>query len=434
MLLRGRAGKAGSPPGDPASTTVAVSMPTKIKRSQLSVLPDRFRCMTTEAKTETHGHARWTFRLRMSSTARTALEAEWDRCRWVWNESVAKAKAVHAESRKTGERLTCGPAQLDKMLTEARGRTPGLADGASVPQQQLIRDFAKSRAKALKDIKAGLPMGQRAGMPRYKKKREALPTLNYTRRGFRLNDGRLHLAGGIVVRPVWSRELPEQPSSVRVYRDSIGHWHCSFVVTVTSKELPATGRVIGIDWGVKESATTTSDAHDLSHAQHGHVAATKLARYQRMMARRRPPKGQAGSKGYRQAKQQTAKLHKKVARQRQDTARKWARRVVRDHDALAVEDFKPTFLAKSTMARKAADAAIGATKAALVEMARKHGRIVHLVHPAHTTMDCADCGARTKHALPLSERTYTCTACGVSRPRDKNSARVMLLRAGLCPG
>ncbi|MFI8794053.1 zinc ribbon domain-containing protein, partial [Streptomyces sp. NPDC055105] len=105
----------------------------------------------------------------------------------------------------------------------------------------------------------------------------------------------------------------------------------------------------------------------------------------------------------------------------------------RDHDALAVEDFRPKFLAKSTMAKKAADAAIGTTKTALVEMGRKHGRSVHRVHPAHTTMDCADCadcGARTKHALPLSQRTYTCTMCGVSRPRDKNSARVMLVRAG----
>ena len=107
--------------------------------------------------------------------------------------------------------------------------------------------------------------------------------------------------------------------------------------------------------------------------------------------------------------------------------------MVRDHDAIAVEDFKPRFLAKSTMARKAADAAIGATKRALTEMARKHGRIVHLVHPAHTTMDCAHCGARTKHALPLSERTYTCTPCGFVSPRDKNSARVMLVRAGLNP-
>ncbi|NED80305.1 transposase, partial [Streptomyces sp. SID11233] len=38
-----------------------------------------------------------------------------------------------------------------------------------------------------------------------------------------------------------------------------------------------------------------------------------------------------------------------------------------------------------------------------------------------------------KHALPLSERTYACTACGAVSPRDKNSARVMLVRAGLIP-
>ncbi|MFF3874567.1 RNA-guided endonuclease TnpB family protein, partial [Streptomyces sp. NPDC001978] len=41
--------------------------------------------------------------------------------------------------------------------------------------------------------------------------------------------------------------------------------------------------------------------------------------------------------------------------------------------------------------------------------------------------------ARTKHALPLGERTYTCTACGTMSPRDKNSARVMPVRAGLDP-
>ncbi|USA03023.1 zinc ribbon domain-containing protein [Streptomyces lydicamycinicus] len=293
--------------------------------------------MAMEAKAAGGGHARFAYRLRVSSTACAALEAEWDRCRWLWNECVAKSKQVGAwnKTRPEGaEKQTCGPVQLAAMLTEARARIPWLREGACVPQQQLIRDFGRSRAKALKDIRARLPMRQRAGMPKYKKKREALLTLEYTKRGFRLKDGRLHLAGGTVVRVVWSRDLPKPPSSVRVYRDSTGAWYASFVVPTVPEDLPATGPVIGIDWGV-------------------------------------------------------------------------------------------TVLAKSSMARKAADAAIGATKAALAEMARKHGRAVHLVHPAHTTMDCAQCGARTKHALPLSERTYACTACGAVSPRDKNSARVM---------
>ncbi|MFE9096386.1 RNA-guided endonuclease InsQ/TnpB family protein [Streptomyces sp. NPDC007264] len=392
--------------------------------------------MTILRETDEAGHARYTYRLRVSSTACTALQAEWNRCRWVWNECVAKSRQTHAYNRNRAadeDTRTCGPAQLDKMLTRARAATAWLREGSSVPQQQTVRDFGKSRAKAQKDIKNRLPMRQRAGMPKHKKKCEALPSLNYTRRGFRLKDGRLHLAGGIVLTVVWSRELPAAPSSARVYQDGIGHWYCSFVVPARTEPLPATGRVIGIDWGVRETASTTSDRHDLPHAEHGRKAQARLTRYDRMMARRKPARGQAASKGYREARRLRAKAYKKAARQRQDASRKWAKKVVADHDAIAVEDFRPKFLAKTSTARKAADAAISATKRALTEMGRKHARVVYLVHPAHTTMDCARCGARAKHALPLSERTYTCTACGQVSPRDKNSARVMLVRAGLNP-
>ncbi|MFD7596093.1 RNA-guided endonuclease InsQ/TnpB family protein [Kitasatospora sp. NPDC059812] len=390
--------------------------------------------MTTTVTVGEAGYARYTYRLRVSATALALLEAEWGKCRWVWNESVAMSRKVHKHNKATAaEKTTCGPAQLDKMLTGARQSMSWLREGASVPQQQTIRDFARSRAKALKDVKAKLPVKQRAGMPRHKRLKDSRPSLNYTQRGFRLKEGRLHLAGGIVLTVVWSRDLPCVPSSVRVYQDALGHWYASFVVAAEVRPLPQTGAVIGIDWGVRETATTTSDAHDLPHAEHGRTAAQRLAKYQRQMARRRAPKGKAQTKGYREARRQAAKVSRKVARQRQDTGRKWAKQVVRDHDAIAVEDFRPKFLARTTMARKAADAAIGATKRALIEMGRKHGRSVHLVDPAHTTMDCAHCGARAKHRLPLSERTYTCTACGVSSPRDKNSARVMLVRAGLDP-
>ncbi|MGI5519207.1 RNA-guided endonuclease InsQ/TnpB family protein [Streptomyces sp. CA-106131] len=389
--------------------------------------------MTTEATTKDTGHARYTFRVRLSKTARRALEAEWDRCRWIWNECVAKSRQAHAQSRAGGEKLTCGPAQLDRMLTDARGVMPWLAEGASVPQQQVIREFARSRAKALKDVKDGLAQHRRAGMPRFKRKRDSRPSLNYTRRGFRLKEGRLHLAGQIVLSVVWSRALPADPSSVRVYQDTLGHWYASFVAPAQVEPLVETGYVLGVDWGVKETATTTDDAYDLPHAEHGKRSAQRLAKYQRMMARRRRPKGQRASTGYRKAQAQAAKLHRKIARQREDTGRKWAKAVMRDHDGVAVEDFRPKFLAKTTMARKAADAAIAATKRALIEMGRKHARDVRLVHPAHTTMDCATCGARTKHALPLSMRTYACTVCGAVSPRDKNSARVMLVRAGWNP-
>ena len=149
--------------------------------------------------------------------------------------------------------------------------------------------------------------------------------------------------------------------------------------------------------------------------------------------KREATEDQARSTGYKKAKRQVAKLHRQVARQRSDDARKWAKGVVAAFDQIAAEDFRPKFLARSTMAKRPAEAAIGATKAALVHMADKHGRDLCLVDPAYTTMDCSICGARAKHRLDLSERTYACEACGVVLPRDKNEAAVMVERAGFVP-
>ncbi|WP_219844024.1 RNA-guided endonuclease TnpB family protein [Arthrobacter sp. MYb227] len=178
--------------------------------------------------------------------------------------------------------------------------------------------------------------------------------------------------------------------------------------------------------GVIDEAT----AWDLPHQEHGKRTAQEHATAQRQIARRRKPKGQEQTHGYRLARFKAARAHKKVARQRKDDAHKWAKKLVSDHQYLAVEDFKPKFIAKSTMARKAAEATIATTKAILIFQALKAGRTLKLVSPRYTTMDCAHCGARAKHRLPLGERTYSCTGCGVSRSRDKNSAAVMVDRAG----
>jgi putative transposase len=373
------------------------------------------------------GHARFTYRARVSATAERALLYEWGRCRWVWNQCVVESRQAWKEKRE------CGPAGLDKMLTGWRAEHEWLRAGSSVAQKQTIRDFGRSRAQALKDRKEKLSARQRAGLPQFRKRNRSTPTMNYSRQGFTLRDGLLVVAGAISLRVVWSRPLPSAPSSVRVYQDALGHWYVSFVVETEAEPYPETGKVIGIDWGVKDIAVTTSGAHDLPHPGFGNKSAEKLGRYQRMMARRKPERGKAASTGYKRAKRQAAKAHAKVGAQRKDSARKWAKSVVRDHDVIAVEDFKPRFLAKSTMARKAADAAIGSAKKSLLELAAKHGRVVHLINPAFTTMDCSGCGARAKSRLLLSQRTYACEACGLVLPRDKNSAAVMLVRAGLNP-
>jgi len=350
---------------------------------------------------------RYRYRLRPGAAALTRLQREWDRCRWVWNQAVERLN-------DSGEWI------CDDALTHWRREHEWLREGSVVTQQQMLRNFRAKRARS-------------QGRRKFKSGKSCLPSLNYTRRGFALNDGRLCLAGGLRIPVVWSRELPADPSSVRVYRDSVGHWYASFVVRRDDAALPACRRAIGIDWGVRAVATTTDPECDLAHSGYAKRASAELARRQRTMARRKPARGQRASKGYFEAKRAVAKLYKKVARQRQDAARKWARKVVANYGMLAVEDFKPRFLAKSHMARKSADGAIGATKAVLIEYAERAGRKVVLVAPAYTTMTCSRCGARAKSRLLLSERVFVCGSCGMVEDRDRNAARVILDRAGLNP-
>jgi putative transposase len=355
---------------------------------------------------------RYTYRLRPGAQAERALDAEWHRCRFLWNE------AVHQQ--RTGRKPTM--CKLSKLLTEARTRTSWLRAGSQVAQQQTLRTYAAALHDSYR-VKG-------RGKPKIKARKTALPTLEYTTRGFTIRDGRLRLAGGVLIPVVWSRQLPSEPTSVRVYQDCLGHWYASFVVRREVKPEPMADGAIGIDWGVTTTATATDPSYDLPYGGHRRRCAAELARAQRRMSRRRRPRGQAPSKGYGRARRRAAKLHKKAARQNAHAARVWARRVVAGHQTIAVEDFRSRFLARSRMARKAADAAIGAAKRELLERGRRAGRRVVLVAPAYTSMTCASCGARAKQRLPLAERIFRCE-CGYSADRDRNAARVILASVDL---
>jgi putative transposase len=183
-----------------------------------------------------------------------------------------------------------------------------------------------------------------------------------------------------------------------------------------------------VDWGVREVATTTDAAFDLPCGNQTKNTAEKLKWAQRKLSR-----AKHGSNKRKKAKRAVAKIHLRIARQRKDRAFKWARKVVTTFGRIAVEDFKPRFLAKSTMAKKATDAAVGMTKQILLTMAEAAGRTIALIPPFYTTQTCSGCGAIAKTRLTLSNRTFVCESCGFTAGRDENAARVIRARAGFDP-
>lgn len=351
---------------------------------------------------------RYTYRLRPGATATAALEAEWHRCRYLWNE------AVHQQ--RTGRRPN--RAGLGKLLTAARKANGWLRNGSQNAQACTLNTYALALDHSFK-VKG-------RGRPAVKARKKTLPSMEYTRNGFSVIDGRLRLPKGVTIPVVWSRDLPSDPTSVRVYRDSLGHWYASFVVRRDVPEPVPTSGGVGIDWGVTTTATASEPAFDLPYGGHRRRCAAELAKVQRQMSRRQRPRGQAPSAGYQQARRAAARLHKKAQRQNAHEGRVWACGVVAHHQLIAVEDFRSRFLAKSTMARKAADAAISTTKRTLIEYAVRAGRTVVMVRPAYTTMTCSVCFAIAKQRLGLAERTFLCRVCGHTDTRDRNAARTIL--------
>lgn len=351
---------------------------------------------------------RYTYRLRPGAAAVNALVSEWHRTRYLWNDAVARMRS--------GEKLSLG--RLSKALTVKRSDQPWLREGSQVAQQQEPRTFTRALDHSFR-VK-----GRRR--PSFKSARVTQPSIEYTTRGFSVRDSRLNLPKGVTVPVVWSRELPSEPTSVRVYQDVSGHWYASFVVRREVEPMLRAVGGIGIDWGVKATATTTDERYDLPYLGHRKRSAAELAKARRRMSRRRRPRGQKASKGYQRATLSAAKVSTKARRRNTHDARVWARRVVANHQTIAVENFRPKFLAKSTMVRKAADAAVATVKRTLIEYAERAGRKVVLVEPAYTTMTCGNRGTRAKDRLMLGTRVFVCESCGLVEDRDRNAARTIL--------
>lgn len=78
---------------------------------------------------------------------------------------------------------------------------------------------------------------------------------HYTRRGLKVYQNKVYLAKIGKLKIVWSRELPGQPSSVTITKDSASRYFLSFVVEINLENLAQTDNSVGIDLDIKTFAT-----------------------------------------------------------------------------------------------------------------------------------------------------------------------------------
>lgn len=308
--------------------------------------------------------------------------------------------------------------ELSKLLTAAK-RTPErrwLTEVSAVVLQQALADLNSAYRNFIESA-TNKRRGAKVGPPRFRSRKDSRQSIRFTRnaRFMVTSGGRLRLPkiGDVPVR--WSRELPSDPSSVTVVKDAAGRYFASFVVEVEPMPLPRVDAEVGLDLGLSTFAVG-SDGRTITSPRFLRNAERKLRKSQKSLSRK-----DKGSGNRAKARVRLARAHAKVADTRRDWVHKQSARIIRDNQAVFVEDLCVKGLARTRLAKSVHDAGWSMFIRMLEEKAARYGRVFGKVNRWFpSTRMCSHCGV-VGERKPLRVRKWTCV-CGVTHDRDLNAA------------
>ena len=337
--------------------------------------------------------------------------------RYVYNWGLeARTAAYREHGEHIGYRETF--AALSRDLKPAN---PWLREPSSVPLQQTLRQLDK----AFTSFFAG-----RTQYPRFKTRSDKQSAL-FTRDAFRyeVTDAGPVLKLAKMDAPLkvkWSRVPPSHPSSVTVVRDRSGRYFVSLVCDAPRREAPPADRAaIGVDLGLAHFCTL-STGEKVENPRYLERDLKKLRRARKALSRK-----EKGSANREKARKRVAKIHARIADRRRDFLNKLSTRLIRENQAVCVEDLNIRgMLRNRRLARHVGQAGWGEFVRMLEYKAELHGRaVLKCGRFEPTSKRCSHCG-HVREALPLGVREWACGECGAEHDRDANAAE-NILAAGL---
>ncbi|MFV7772431.1 RNA-guided endonuclease InsQ/TnpB family protein [Shewanella marisflavi] len=231
----------------------------------------------------------------------------------------------------------------------------------------------------------------------------------------RIEDGTISIPKVGRVPIVLHRELASKIKTVTIqYRH--GKWECSITQRVECKTALRVLRTItGFDINSKQTLVG-SNGFVADNPKFLKQSKAKLNQLQRQLARRIK-----GSSRWHKTKQRINKLHGKILRQRSDFAHKISRQIANENDILVFEDLNVKAMQKFN-GSMVADNVMGLITQLSQYKAELEGKLYHEIGRFEkSTGICAECGQH--HVLTLSDRHFTCVACGTYQSRDISSAK-----------
>ncbi|MDF2708989.1 MAG: family element transposase accessory protein TnpB, partial [Nonomuraea muscovyensis] len=288
---------------------------------------------------------------------------------------------------------------------------------SAVVLQQALADACMAFRNFFAGI-SGRRKGPKAAPPRFRSRKDLRQAIRFTRNArFKVGEKlSLPKIGDV------ARALPSEPSSVTVIKDAAGRYFASFVVEIAERELPEAEAETGIDLGLGHFAVL-ADGRKIGSPRFLRRAEKKLRKLHKRLSRK-----EKGSKNRAKARLQVARQHAKVADARREFHHQTSTQIIRDNQAVFVEDLAVNGLARTKLAKSVHDAGWSSFVAMLEYKAKLYGRdFARIGRFFPSSKLCSECGAIAE-AMPLGVREWACV-CGTVHDRDVNAA-INILAAG----
>src|ERR671933_1209665 len=370
--------------------------------------------------------ARYQYRFYPTDQQKQSLAQLFGCVRVVWNDALAicKQSVSVSEARPLGlagerTRSTKKPksAELQKIVITQAKKTEErawLSEVSNIPLQQSVADL-ETAFKNFFDSCKGKRKGRKVGYPKFKK-RTSSQSARFRIGGFSLKGNGVYLAKIGIVKPIWSRGLPSEPSSVTVLKDCADRYFLSFVVEVTPISIDAKNQSVGIDLGINTFAVMSNGEKAASPFYKS--LDRRVRKLQRKLAR------QVNSSRRRdKTRIQIAKLHNQIADTRKDFLHKLSTKVVSENQTIVLEDLNVSGLVKNRKLSRAISQQGWREFRVLVEAkSEKYGRnFIVIGRWEPTSQICSDCGYKWGK-VDLSIRSVLCLNCGREHDRDVNAS------------
>ena len=287
---------------------------------------------------------------------------------------------------------------------------------------QAMQDITERIDRGYKLFFRNLKHGIKTAPPTFKK-RIKYKSFTLKQTGYKLLQDNQICIGKHIYKYFKSRGIVGNIKRLTVKRDTLGDIYLFVIVDTTeSKSVARTGKIVGFDFGLKVFLTA-SNGQDVVSPLFFKRSINKISKASRQVSRKK-----RGSNNRRKAKQNLARLHRKVANQRTDFNFKLAHRLTDEYDILIFETLNMKAMQR-LWGRKVSDLAFSSFLNILQYLAVAKGKQVVFINrfePSSKT--CSGCGY-INHELNLSMRFWCCPECGIQHDRDRN-ASYNILRVG----